>query len=227
MPVGTPVLIGSGNWSSGSSFTVTTTLAASIGDVVYVAVWVPDALTSSSLSTVSDGVGNIYSIDTSRREFTDGYLYLAIASAKPATATVAIGTIVTINLSSTPQGSVPFAAVVRCPGVDRLDKTSGNSGIGTSWSTGSSGVLSQADELAMAFDAHPGAGTASTPNAGWTELIDAGSSFYRRVLQYQITASTAAVNAGGTKGFGSWNAVLTTYMQGSAPSSGNKSQMVV
>ncbi len=216
MSIGTPVVIGTKHSIvlADGHVEVPITTSVAIGDLIYVASWWADAAGATNVGGVVDSVGNTYGIDVQHRCSTDNFLDAAVASCKGATIGMIAGDTVRVNGTGLNSNSKTII-VVKCTGADHLDKVATpGEGVGTAWATGSSGTLSDPDELVMAFDIHNGAAASSTPNAGWTELEDVGNNFNRRVTQYQIVSATSAVSGGGTMASGNWTALLTTYMFG-------------
>lgn len=216
MAIGTPVTLGTATNGVGSTTTLTTTAAVAAGDLIIAVIYVPDA--TQSLSTVTDTAGNTYVIDVSKRHTTDTARYIAIASCLNAIAMAAGGTITwTTTGSVSGIKGVTAATVSGVAASSALDKTSTNDGSSTTWSTGSSGTLSQADEIAFGLAFSLQSATSNTPDAGWTELADFSPQSGRRlVLEHQVVSATTALNAGGTVGNAVWVGALATYKAAAA-----------
>ncbi len=210
MAIGTPVTIGS-NAATGinsATLVLTTTAAVSAGDQIVVLIYV--ASNSIAFSSVTDSVGNTYTIDAMKAH-TSSARRIGIASARAAT-TLPLGGTITLTIASSSSANKGIAAV-SVSGLEAtgyVDATSTNEGTGTGWSTGSSGTLAQADEIAIAC-AYSGTTTANAPAGAWLELYDFTAGSQRNAMEYQIVAATTALDAGGTWGNSNWAGVLATY----------------
>lgn len=85
-----------------------------------------------------------------------------------------------------------------------LDKTNSGGASSASWSSGSSGTLSQASEFVLATVA---ADSPSSP-AGWTNNSDSGGGW---ITGYQIVSATTALTYSGTATSGDWAAGIATF----------------
>lgn len=207
MAIGTPVTLGSATiGGTPTTLTLTTAAAVTAGDSIVVAIYIPSATTT--LSSVTDSAGNTYAIDIQYKH-TGQPRRVCLASCHNATALASGGTI-TATMSAATSGSKGISALT-CSGLQTsstLDKTASDEGSSTTWATGSTGTLTQADELAVGFAASV-SGTASTTTSPWVELEDFSSQ--RNVLVYQVVSATTALNAGGTWGNAVWVGVISTY----------------
>jgi hypothetical protein len=136
-------------------------------------------------------------------------------------------TSVVITLSGSAQ--VVQAYVIEWPGLlttGAVDKTNhGTTTFGTSWSSGSSGTLSQASEVVIGAVAATPASTTTltTPGGSWTELAqlsaaDAGETSYLGV-GYQSVNSTAALTYSGTTADSSLIAAVIVTLKAASPPS--------
>lgn len=212
MSIGVPNALGTINTSAIGSIntTLTTTAAVASGESIIVAINYPHA--TAILSSVSDTVGNIYTIDESLRHPTDTARYIAMASCHNAIALPSGSTITAVsNISVAAIRTLTAISVSGLATSSTKDKSSSDAGNSTTWATGSTGTLSQQNEIAIAF-AMSLAATANTPISGWTEITDFAPQAGRRcVLQYQIVSSNSALNAGGTWATGVWIGIIATY----------------
>ncbi|MBN9522501.1 hypothetical protein J0H58_28930 [bacterium] len=89
-----------------------------------------------------------------------------------------------------------------------LDKTATGTNTSTAVSTGSTGTLSQADELVTCGVGTAGTSVTYTPGVGWTQTAATTGLFN----QYKVVAGTAAVSGDATASPSiTWNAALATY----------------
>ncbi len=216
MAIGTPTHLGHTTSGGGLPNTIPLTTAADVatGDLVNVCVYLPDA--TSTLASVSDTAGNTYVVDEAIRHPTDTSRYIAMASCRNAVAMATGGTI-TATLSSGIGAAIKeiIAATVPFDNDTALDKHSNNSGSSTTWSTGSTGTLTVADQIAFAYGWSLSS-TANAPDAGWTELVDYANNSRRHVHVYQVVSATTALNAGGTWGNNEWLGIIATYREAPA-----------
>jgi hypothetical protein len=207
MAIGTPVSLGfSQIATTGALALASVTVAA--GDAIIVAVHVGSA--SITITGVSDTAGNTYTQSVHLLPATSQHIYLFSC---PNASALSGGTITAATSGTTSsQRAMHAVSVSGLATSSLLDKTSTNeSASGPVWSTGSTGTLAQAEEIAVAVG-YVNASTANTPDSGWTESLDTQISTNRRfVVEYQVVSSTSALNAGGTAGSAAWGAIIATY----------------
>lgn len=191
----------------GATAVLTTTASAPAGGSIIVSVTL--AGTTAAMVGVTDSAGNAYSIDVEYRA--GPRAHVALASCHGALALAAGGTITVTASEAVDKGMMALSVSGLATAAAR-DKTASNGGSGSGWATGSTGTLSQADELAV--------GTAvslsevqSTPAATWTEIADflAGDEERRSTVVYKVLSATSAVEASGTWAADSWAAAIATY----------------
>lgn len=210
MAIGTPVSLGSQASTTNVSTTVLTTSAGvTAGDSIIVQFGMDSS--TRTLSSVTDSAGNTYNIDqggstTGRRMY--------IASCHNANALASGQTITaTTDAATSSQRTVSAFTVSGLATSSTLDKVNNNSGTSATWTSGATGTLSQADELAVGACWHQSA-NAHTPDSGWSEAFDISSGLRRHVVQYQVTSATTSLTAGATNSpssSGSYAAAIATY----------------
>jgi hypothetical protein len=217
MSIGTPALIGSGaSTGSDGSLTFGVTAAVAAGSSVVIAV---DLVRNASTGLgATDSKGNTYTVNVTKFGTSD--LLGAILSAHNVAALTTSDTITVTYPNAFYEKRVQAYSVTGLAASSTLDKTASNNANSSAWSSGSTGTLSQADEIAFAFGVL-GTTAASNPDAGWTELFDfSNTSLNRLVFQYQIVSATTALNGGGSFAGGSvpWAGMIATY-KAAAPAS--------
>lgn len=208
MAVGTPTTLGN-TVVGGTPGTLphVTTAAVTSGDSIIVGVYIPSATTT--LVSVTDTAGNVYTIDHQYKHSAQPRR-VCLASCHGAIA-LPLGGTITATMSAVTSGTKGICALT-CAGIrgnaTALDQTGEAEGSSATWSSGASGVLERADELAVAFAASA-SGTASTTDAGFTELEDFNTQ--RNLLAYKQCVDTTSVTASGTWANAVWVGVIATY----------------
>lgn len=198
--VHTPLSLGSNTFLTNTTTpTMTTTAAIPAGSLAVVAVGAQRS-TSFSVSSVSDGT-NSYSLGrTSTWSAANGYVvelwYCANASA------VGSGATITVTMSAATQNPTSLAAcyvrgVAVATPLDKANSTDYSPG--TAYSSGTTGALTQANEIAFGFVSGytSAAQTAVTEGSGFSSIVDqqqgSGAQFFCH-LAYQNVFSTTALN---------------------------------
>jgi hypothetical protein len=164
-----------------------------------------------NLSSVVDSVGNTWTIHASVTDGTSARRNF-IASAQIATQ-ITTGDTVTLHRTDE-TGSVNFDFwIVEISGLatsSAFDVTGNQAGSGTSYTSGSTGTLSQANEIAIAVWTQGATATPThTPGGGWTEFSTSFVSTATAV--YQIVAATTALNASETSTNTNWLGLIGTF----------------
>lgn len=214
MAIGTPVSLGSTTENSGdTNVALTVGSAVSIGDHV-IAYFCEDE--NRTLSSIADSKGNTWAIDVQvTNTFSGGTTgrCIAICSAKITSALTTSDTITATHSGG--GGTVKSLGAFSVSGLDTTahkDLTStGTGNNGTAWTTGSTGTLSQADELVVT--ACSGTINNVTNNPGtWTEILDRFDTDLALAAQYKIVSATTAQTGAGTWSNNvDWAAAIVTY----------------
>jgi hypothetical protein len=209
--IGTPASLGFNQTAAIGTTVAITGVTVAAGDAIIVACHVGSA--TVTITGVTDSAGNTYTKDVELLPATSQHIYIWSC---PNAAALSSGSITaTISTSSSAQRAIHAVSVSGLASSSIKDKTSTNEATSATWTSGSTGTLTQADELAFAF-AYSNAATANTPDAGWTETQDTQISTNRRfICEYQIVSAATALNAGGTVGNAGWGAVIATYLAAS------------
>lgn len=209
MAIGIPSLIGSTS-DMGSSATKTIAVGTAIPAGESIVVFADLVLNTVSGLSVSDSKGNVYTASVSKIGPSD--LTGIILSSHNIIA-LTTSDVITINFNTSffyEKRVWAYSISGLAPAA--LDKSASNNAGGSPWSSGSTGALTQADEIAVTL-AILGTIAANSPSAGWIELVDfQNSSGNRIVIQYQIVSAITALNGGGTYGDSvNWAAMIATY----------------
>lgn len=218
MAIGTPVEVGSGVWTTGSTIAVTTTASVPAGSILFLfSNNEASGGSNTPVSSVSDGTGNTWAGLTTRGQGTgpeNTDLWYGIMATG-----LSNGATVTATYSGTlSQGVVSLAYVTGLVTVSPLDKQNGATGSSTAPSSGSSGTLSQASEICVGVVGRYNAATTVTLTSigSFTALTrkDSGSGAARSTVwpAYQIVSATTAQTYSGTLSVsGAWEATIGTF----------------
>jgi hypothetical protein len=214
-----PVLVqsASGSASSGTTVTITLSKGTTAGNCLVVGVGAVQA-TVPTVSTITLGGSstNLVDAESLTGNTCDGEIWLIWNIAGGQTAVV-----VTFNAGSgAGQGNAAWA--MEWSGIlatgSPADKSNGASAISTSWSSGSSGTLSQAEELAIGVAASDATSTVLTgPGSPWTNLAQITAGGCSMITGYQVvSAATAQTYSGSQTADGGYVAVIAT-LKAAAP----------
>lgn len=132
---------------------------------------------------------------------TSSYIYYLGNIAGGQTSVVVTGSNLVVDTSD---GGVDILEVSGLLAASLLDKTNSGSGTGTSWSSGASGTLTQADELVV--------GTATgfnmTSPSGWTMVSGGGTA---RRTGYKIVSATTTQTFNSTMNTADWTACIASF----------------
>lgn len=196
----TPVTLGASVSSAAarSSWTLTTTNAIPAGALAIVCVQAPFAA-AQTITSISDGTNSYTAAVTNAW---DASTQLTVACwIKENAAAVSSSATITANFSA---ATIAASSIINAGYVigtlssSSLDKT--NSGItsaGTAYASGTTGTLTQANEIAFGFVAMYNANASVTEGAGFTAIntVALGSgNFDQSRFAYQIVAATTALN---------------------------------
>lgn len=200
MAIGTPASLGSGQSSSSSTVTMTTGAAIPGGSLAVVAISFNKSSTIS-VSSVSDGTNSYTRARTSTWDASNARVvelwYKENASG------VSSGATITATASVTSDANVNMIAAAYVTGVETasaLDAVNSTRyAPSTSYASGSTGTLSQADEIAFGVAAGYTASSAATvtEGSGFTQIVERqqGSGAQEFIhLAYEIVAATTALN---------------------------------
>jgi len=199
--IGTPVSIGSSISTPviKSSWTLTTT--ATVPASALIVVCTQHAFGSAqTITSITDGGFNTYT-NAVTNAFDASTQLISACYYKENANQLAAGSIITVTLSANTlaQPSILNAAYVTgVIGSGSLDKT--NSGLtsnGTAYASGTTGVLAQANEIAIGFVGMYNGNATITEGAGFTNInttAQGSGSFYQSRMSRQIVAATTALN---------------------------------
>lgn len=206
---------------SGSSLTVTLGSATSPGNCLIVCTETYSSLTAPGVTGVTLGgsAGNFASAVTKSVSSTNGVM--GAIWADPGCA----GGQTSVVISYSASAVLSFAWVMEWSGLATasvVDKTiSGATTNGTSWSSGSSGTLTNSSELVVGMVASSSTSTTTlvVPGSPWTELAKQSgtSAGIGAVLGvgYQLVTSTSALTYNGTDSTGNQSACLASFFEAS------------
>lgn len=215
----------SDNGSGSTSLTVT--LSGTTGGNCLVACI--QAFTSSGSSPVVQSVALGATSDTwtqvatvSPTVFANDYIYIDPGCSGGQTSVV-----ITINSTT---GPAIQAYVYEFSGIassSALDQSTTSSGAGTSWTSGTSGATSQADEAWVGFTAFNGAAAYTiTPAGSWTNLaqVNTNAGFHLGCRSgYQVNPAIGTVTYNGTYAASvtAWGSLAVSLQGGSAAAAGS------
>lgn len=198
--IATPTSLGSTvlSASARSSATHTTTAAIPAGSTAFVAVFAAFS-SAQTISSISDGT-NSYSSAVTNAYDASTQLVAAIYYKENASAVSSSATItVTFSGNTIAQPTVITAGYTT--GLitsSSLDKTnSGATSAGTAYASGTTGALTQANEIAIGFIGEYNASVTITEGSGFTTLNNprqGSGANYNANLAYQIVSATTALN---------------------------------
>lgn len=198
--IGTPISIGSVVMSAAtrSSATLTTTANIPAGSLVVIGFHAPFS-GAQTVSSVSDGTNSYSSAVTNAydgsTQLVSAIYYKENASAVSSGATITI----TFSGSTIAQPTVITAGYVTGTITSSsLDKTnSGTTSAGTAYASGSTGTLTQANEVAFGYIGEYNASVTITEGSGFSTLNNprqGGGSNFNANQAYQIVSATTALN---------------------------------
>lgn len=219
MALGTPTDLGGANCAitaTTATVTLTTTVAAAIGDLVVVAVG--SSTTGRVLNTVTDNAGgNTYAIDATSNDGVNPE-NLWVASCRVAT-TMPIGTVITATFASSLSSARGISAfkVSGTAAVTPVDVTAVATGTVAFWSATAAGATAQADEVLVSCSwlASAQVNTPSTVKAGgstYTELSDTNGGSRSITTEALVVSAIDTYRAAGTWGGAArWRAAFVSY----------------
>jgi hypothetical protein len=165
---------------------------------------------SPSITSVKLGTANLTQASAkliSTTTFTESWIYYLANIAGGQTSVAVAGSNLSVDSTN---GGIDIIEVSGLLTASMLDKSpAGGSGTSTAWSSGSSGTLSQANEIVI--------GTACGFNmvspAGWTMVSGGGTG---RRTGYKIVSATTAQTFNGTMSNADWTALITSFKGSSA-----------
>jgi hypothetical protein len=182
--------LGTNSGGAGTTIALTTTAAVAAGGRIVVFV-----MGSVSVSGITDSNGNTYAQD---RAHTNGNT-ISMWSAH-STSTLASSSTITVTYSSSSNPRmVSASSFLDVPSSSAVDQVNSRSSFNsTTWNT-SSVTPSEAPSVVVGLSWSGGAATTtSTPDGGWTELINFSNGTNNLTAVYQIVADTTARNPSGT-----------------------------
>lgn len=218
--IATPTSLGSTvlSASARSSATHTTTAAIPAGSLAFVAVFAPFG-SAKTISSISDGTNSYSSAVTNAydgsTQLVAAIYYKENASAVSSSATITV----TFSGNTLAQPTVITAGYTT--GIitsSSLDKTnSGTTSAGTAYASGSTGTLTQANEIAIGFIGEYNASVTITEGSGFSTLNNprqgSGSNFNAN-LAYQIVSATTALNYQPSTSANTYGKVLIATFKG-------------
>ena len=220
IPISTPVSLGSSISAAAirSSWTLTTIAAIPAGSLAVVCTHATFAA-AQTVTSVSDGTNSYTAAVTNA--FDASTQLVSACWIKENAAAVGSSATITVNFSANTlaQPSIINAGyVVGTLSSGSLDKT--NSGLqapGTAYASGTTGTLTQANEIAFGFVDMYNANASITEGAGFTAIntIAQGSgSFAQSRFAYQIVAATTALNYQPTASLATFGKALIMTIKG-------------
>lgn len=217
MAIGTPATLGGNTLSANASsatHTLTTTVVADVGETIIVIV--TSSTVGRTLNTVTDSVGNTYTIDKTQNDANAGNVHIVSA---PVTTQLPIGGVITATWASAIT-SVRGLAAMKVSGLisaGRVDVTTSGTNSSSAWNGFAAGATTQADELLIAACTNDSAltstpGTVTSGGASYTELFDFNGNSKSLYCEWAIVAATNTYRFAGTwSGTARWQAALVTY----------------
>jgi hypothetical protein len=206
-PIGLPI---QKDFATQGSQTATTTLSGLGGATIAVgttAILVAYSSNNKTLSSVTDAVGNTWTVDYS---FGDGTRVANFASA-PITTQIENLTVITLTWSAATSATCT-SWIFEVPGLaaSPFDKSAGANGTGTAVDSGATATLTQANEIAFCLS-RIGGSFVWTKGSGWSDVTTPDSA-EGTSCEYQITAATTALNGTGTwSSSAAWISAVATY----------------
>lgn len=223
MAIGTPVNMGAAHSSAGTSATHTLTVStgASVGDVVVVGVgsW---STTDRVLNSVTDSVGNTYTIHAGATATGAVDRSTWIATTKVTNTIVASSTIITATWESSIFSRRQVTAF-KVTGVDATpDQTANYQHTGPPWDAGTLSPGSSANAIVLGF-ATRNINTSSTAATDYTNIHSTSGNTMTTTAIYRIVSSSASYTPGGTWGSnGAWSASSVLLLESAtAPDTAN------
>jgi hypothetical protein len=200
----------SGTGTSLTTLTVTLSSATTAGNCLIVVVGTSAGTDNPQVSgiTLGGSAGNFASAETA---YNDADVNAAIwADQNCAGGQTSVVITLTHGSGSSPTVN---AWVMEWSGVltsGAVDKVNGANGSGTSWSTGSTGTLSQSVELIVGTVTSDGS-SITAPGSPWTELTQVSGSAVKTAVGYQVVSATTAVTYNGTSGSGDYGCCIASF----------------
>lgn len=197
------------NQVAATATTITLTTANTVASGGFIVLLVGNFITGTPVVSSVSGGGLTWAVDKTVK---NSQLGIGLASAQ-APAGLASGTVLTATYSATTTSrgisGVSFTGIATSTPVDAT--ASATPATGTAWNGGGVVTTNANDVVVGAAMGDAGAGTTSTPGAGWTEVpttagdFNSGASGDSWTLVYQIVAATGTYTPSGT-----WLASQTT-----------------
>lgn len=217
MAIGTPVNMGAAHSSGGTSAThvLTVTAGASVGDVVVAGVG--SSTTSRVLSSVTDSVGNTYTIHAGATATGEADRNTWIATTTVTNTIVASSTIITATWESSIFSRRQVTAF-KVTGVDATpDQTANYQFTGPPWDTGALPPGSSANAIVLGF-ATRNVNTSSTAATDYTNIHSTAGNTMTTTAVYRIVTSSASYTPGGTWGSnGAWSSSAILLLESGEP----------
>lgn len=217
MAIGIPVNMGAAHSSNNNSATHTLTISASasVGDIVVVGVG--SSTTSRVLNSVTDSVGNTYTIHAGATATGQTDANTWIATTTVTSAMTASSTIITATWASSLTSTRQVTAF-KVTGVNATpDQTSTLQSSGTGWTTGALAPGSSASAIVLGFSRRP-INTFSTAATNYTNIHSTSGNTMTTTAVYQIVSSSASYTPGGTwNSNGAWSSSGILLLESAAP----------
>ena len=206
----------SGTTTSATSLTIALTNPTTAGNCLVVCAGLEDGTDNPTISgiTLGGAAGNFAAAATA---YSNSYVNAA-AWIDPSCAGGQTSVVITLT-GGTGGGAGQCAWVMEWSGlqVAPLDKApAGTNNSGTSWSSPSTGTLSQSSELVIACMYSDAGGTVTAPGTPWTELAQLTESGNILAVGYQVVSATTAVTYSGTSSSGDYGACIITLLASAA-----------
>jgi hypothetical protein len=185
--------------TSGTSLTITLSSATTAGNCIVVCLGSTEATDNPTISGITLG-GSAGNFAASNTAYSNSNVNAAIW-ANPNCAGGDTSIVITLTGGSGGSTSVQ-AYAMEFSGLATgsvLDKApAGQNGSSASWTSGSTGTLSQASEVAIGVIFTDNTGTLTTPGSPWTELTQLSASGGKLGVGYQVVSATTALTYSGT-----------------------------
>jgi hypothetical protein len=199
--IGTPVSLGCALGSAGaSSVTLTTTAAIPLGALVVAGVQVGFAATQT-ISSISDGANTYSAAVGATWDATGAFVTGLWQKANAAAVSTSASLTATFSAASSSGTNVPVICAAYVTGIQAttpLDKTaSGKTEPGTAFASGSTGTLTQSNEIAFGFVGAYSNCTSVTEGSGFTtispspKLQGSGNQWCGNLASKTVAATTA------------------------------------
>lgn len=219
MAIGTPTFVAQNFTSNSTNTLVVSGVTAAVGDLLIL--FTGNDGSQAVASGVTDSAGNTWQADHAGLRSTDQYNVRVFSTV--VTSALSSGT-VTISYAGSTGTWDRYGAIWKVTGswdANRVDKTSGATGSGSTYDSGLTATTTVADELVIGVGqrnlGNNSGAVSATPGAGLTELRDDDTGNYvHYAVDYKIVSSTGTYKVDGTwVGLtpSAWASIVVTYKE--------------